>query len=200
MAKLPILLLAAGESSRMGQPKQLLEWSDKPLIINRIETLQGTGQPIVIVLGANSQLVMPFLENLNVEIVLNLQWSEGMGSSVANGIKFIRNEYPDAEGVMIVLVDQPLITSTHFCRLIDQFQPGAKQIINSVSTNGWEGVPAVFDRSYFEELQQLNSGEGAKSVIRRYPDKVVRMVAEECLEDIDTPEKYQELRKRFESL
>ena len=197
MAKLPILLLAAGEASRMREPKQLLLWDNKPLINNRIETIQATGQPILAVLGANAQLILPFLNHLNVKVIVNTQWIKGMGSSIEAGIKYIQDEYPDSEGIMIALVDQPLISTNHFNQLIHHFQPGEKQIVISVSGTGWEGVPAIFDRYYFEDLQQLSSGEGAKSVIHRYPDKVVRVIAEDCLEDIDTPERYLELKKLF---
>ena len=199
MAKIPIMLLAAGEASRMRQPKQLLLWDNIPLINNRIETLQATGQPIITVLGANAQLILPFLSHLNVKVVVNTQWIKGMGSSIETGTKYIQDEYPDSEGIMIALVDQPMISSNHFCQLIHHFQPGERQIILSVSVNGggWEGAPVIFDRYYFEDLQQLASGEGAKSVIRRYPDKVVRVITDDCLEDIDTPERYLELQKLF---
>ncbi len=197
MAKLPILLLAAGEASRMGRPKQLLLWDNKYLINNRIETIQATGQPIIVVLGANDQLILPFLSHLSVRVIVNTQWIEGMGTSIEAGTKYIQDEYPESEGILIALVDQPLITTNHFCQLIHHFQPGGKQIILSVSATGWEGSPVIFDRYYFEDLQQLASGEGAKSVIHRYPDKVVRVIADDCLEDIDTPERYLELQKLF---
>ena len=197
MAKLPIFLLAAGEASRMRQPKQFLLWDGRPLINNRIETLQATGQPVIVVLGANAQLILPFLNHLDLKVIVNAQWIKGMGSSIEAGTKYIQDEYPDSEGIMIALVDQPLISTNHFNRLIHHFQPVEKQIVISVSGTGWEGAPVIFDRHYFEDLQQLSSGEGAKSVIRRYPDKVVRVIADDCLEDIDTPERYLELQKLF---
>ncbi len=197
MAKLPILLLAAGEALRMRQPKQMLLWDGMPLINSRIETIQATGQPIIVVLGANAPLILPIINQLNVKVIVNKQWNNGMSSSIEAGTKYIQDEFPDSEGIIIALVDQPMISTKHFCRLIDHFQSGEKQIIQSVSANGWEGVPVIFDRYYFDDLQQLTSGEGAKSVIRRYPDKVVKIVAEDCLEDIDTPERYFELKKLF---
>ncbi len=85
MAKIPILLLAAGGSSRMGQPKQLLPWGNRTLIEHQILTLQKAGQPVNVVLGSNSDLVMPVIEKYPVNIFVNPNWESGMGSSISFG-------------------------------------------------------------------------------------------------------------------
>jgi molybdenum cofactor cytidylyltransferase len=199
MAKIPLILLAAGGSARMGRPKQLLPWGNHTLIEHQIQTLQKTGNPVSVVLGSNSKLVLPVIEKYNVNIFINNDWENGMGSSIATGVNGLTKESPGADGVLIALVDQPLVPSKHFLNMLEAFHPGKQQIIVSNSGSGWEGVPALFDKCYSDELQNLTGKEGAKKIIQKHNNAVKRVKCGNLLEDMDTPEAYQQMLKKFTS-
>jgi molybdenum cofactor cytidylyltransferase len=193
MSEIPLLLLAAGCSSRMGQPKQLLPWGTKALIEHQILTLQKTGNPVNVVLGSNSGLIIPVVEKYLVDIIINPDWETGMGSSISCGIAHISQKFPNAKGVLITLLDQPLITISYFKKMLGTFQPGSRQIIVSHSASGWTGVPALFDQCHFIELAELKDEEGAKKIIKGHKKNVILLDGGEILEDMDTPEIYQQL-------
>ncbi|MFA5330252.1 MAG: nucleotidyltransferase family protein [Prolixibacteraceae bacterium] len=197
MAEIPILLLAAGGSSRMGQPKQLLPWGNQTLIEHQIQMLQQTGNLVNVVLGANSNLVIPFIEKYPASIFINPDWESGIGSSISYGISQIIKKFPEANGVLITLLDQPLITTSYIEKMLGAFQPGSQQIIVSHSPSGWIGVPVLFDECYFKDLSGLKNDEGAKKVIKRYEGCVILLEGDEILEDMDTPESYQRLQNKY---
>lgn len=197
MAEIPILLLAAGSSSRMGHPKQLLPWGKHTLIQHQIENLLKTGNPLAVVLGANADLIIPVIRKYKIEVFINPNWENGMGSSIAHGIKYLTEKFPGADGVLIALSDQPLVTTSHYRNLLNSFQPKLGQIIVSQSASGWTGVPALFDPCYFEELARLNGSHGARKIISQYPSKVTGIESGELLEDIDTPETYRKMQAYF---
>lgn len=193
MSKIPVILLAAGGSSRMGKPKQLLAWGKKTLIEHQIETLLSAGNHVIVVLGNASDNVVPLLKKYNIDITINKNWKTGLGSSVAAGIKYVVKKYPDAMGVMTALLDLPLISVQHYQNLLKNFQPGTGQIIISTSADGWKGAPAVFDVCYFDELITLKGDEGAKNIIRKHMDKTISIDCGVLLKDLDTREDFQRL-------
>lgn len=193
MNNAPILLLAAGSSTRMGQPKQLLPWGNQTLIEHQIKTYLKTGQSVFVVLGANAEIVLPVIEKLPVSVVINENWNEGMGNSLAFGVHQITAKLPEVSGILITLLDQPLVTASYLEKMLDAFSPGAQQIIVSQSASGWKGVPVLFDKSYFKELLLLQNEEGAKKVIKHHTEKSILMEAGELLEDTDTPQSYRKL-------
>lgn len=197
MAKIPILLLAAGSSSRMGEPKQLLPWGNQSLIEHQIQMLHQTGNPVHVVLGANSNLVIPVIEKYPVSIFINPDWESGIGSSNSYGISQIIKKFPEANGVLITLLDQPLITTFYIEKMLNAYQPGSQQIVVSHSPSGWMGVPVLFDECYFKDLSELKNDEGAKKVIKRYEENVILLEGGEILEDMDTPESYQQLQNKY---
>ncbi len=197
MAEIPILLLAAGGSSRMGQPKQLLPWGNISLIEHQILTLLQTGNPVNVVIGSNSKLIIPVIEKYQVNIFTNTDWECGMGSSISLGIEQIIQKFPDATGVLITLLDQPLITTAYVEKMIVSFQPGPQQIMVSHSAFGWTGVPVIFDRYFFKELSELRNDEGAKKIIKRHEENVILLEGGEILDDMDTPESYRRLLEKY---
>lgn len=197
MAKIPILLLAAGGSTRMRQPKQLLPWGSQTLIEHQIQTLLKTDHPVHVVLGSNSNLISPVIEKYSLNIFINADWESGMGSSISFGISQIIQKFPDANGILITLLDQPLITTSYLEKMFGVFEPGLQQIIASHSTSGWTGVPVIFDKFYFKELSELKNEEGAKKIVKRHEESVIFMEGGELLEDMDTPETYQQLQMRI---
>ena len=197
MAKIPILLLAAGGSTRMGQPKQLMPWGEQTLIEHQILTLLKTDNPVNVVIGSNSEIILPIIEQLPVNIFINTDWESGMGSSISFGIRQIIQLFPEAEGVLITLLDQPMITTSYFEKILNLFQSGSQQILVSRSASGWTGVPVLFDKCYFNELTELGNDEGAKKVFKRHEKSIIFLEGGELLEDMDTPETYQQLLSKF---
>jgi len=193
MDEIPILLLAAGGSLRMGKPKQLLPWGEQTLIEHQIQTLLKTDNSVNVVLGSNSNLIIPVIEKYPVNIFINSDWERGMGSSISFGIQQIIQNFPEAEGVLITLLDQPLLTTSYFEKMLDDFQPGSQQILISRSSSGWTGVPVLFDQCYFNELTGLKNDEGAKKIVKRHEKKVILLDGGELLVDMDTMQTYQQL-------
>lgn len=197
MTEIPVLLLAAGNSSRMGQPKQLLPWQNTTLIEHQIHTLLQTGNPVNVVLGHSSDRIIPVIENYHVNIIINNDWESGMGSSISYGVLQIIRKYPKAQGVLICLADQPLITAYYLEKMAATFQPGFRQILVSRSASGWTGVPALFDKFYFKELSTLGKDAGAKKIIKQHDDNVIFLEACDMLDDIDSPESYRKLWDKY---
>jgi molybdenum cofactor cytidylyltransferase len=197
MAEIPILLLAAGASRRMGPAKQLLPWGKYTLIEHQVQTLLKTGQPVVVVLGHMREEIAPLMEPFPVLVLKNEQWDRGMGTSIAFGIRELEKEFPRAGGALIAQLDQPLITVFHFNKLLSSFQLDSQQIIVSRSPSGWEGVPVLFDRHYFKALQTLHGEAGARKIFRQYLRNVKSIESSDVLEDMDTPAAYQRFLAEF---
>ena len=197
MTNIPHILLAAGTSKRMGQPKQLLRWTNKSLIQFQVETILPTTEKIYIILGAYAPLIHPLLKNYKVELIQFNQWEKGMGNSLAYGIQKILHSNPKIEGILVSLIDQPLVTNSHYLNMRATFKKGKNQIIASESDSGWSGVPVLFDAYYFDELQKLSGEEGAKLILKKNKANTILINAGNTLIDMDTPEVYRKLLKKF---
>ena len=197
MINIPHVLLAAGTSKRMGQPKQLLRWANKSLIQFQVETILPSTEKLYVILGAYAALIQPLLKNYEVELIQFYQWEKGMGNSLAYGIQQILNSNPTIEGILISLIDQPLVTSSHYLNMRATFEKGNNQIIASESDSGWSGVPVLFDACYFNELQKLSGEEGAKLILKKNEADTILINAGNKLIDMDTPEVYRKLFKKF---
>lgn len=192
--KIAILILAAGGSSRMGSPKQLLKWKGSNLINHTIsKAIKLKAKYIFVVLGANVDLIKPEIEHEEVRIVINHDWENGLGSSISESMNFIFKSKLDIDGLLILLADQPLIEYDHYLKLINSFFPGKKSIVATKYKDNNLGVPALFDKFYFNELRNLNSDFGAKQVISKYAKIVISNENEKSRFDIDTPQQYQDL-------
>jgi len=194
MPNVPIILLAAGASTRMGSPKPLLPWKGQTLIESQIKSLLDSQQRLIVVLGAHSSQIVPLIKNLQVEIAINEDWKEGMSTSIAVGVKKALSLIKDLDGIIIATIDQPLVDEKHIQKLVSKFNPGKKQIIVSESDTGWRGVPALFDRCYLEALSKLRGDSGAKSVVHRNSQHVKAVNGGNKLVDMDTQEIYQQLK------
>lgn len=195
MSKLHILLLAAGASSRMGSPKPLLEWGGKTLIQYQFDTLRKLGQPVTIVLGAHADRIVEQTA-IDAPVLLNRDWQNGIGSSIALGVQSLLTNFPGIDGFMITLLDQPLLEVQDFRNLIDSFQPGKGMIVVSRSKEGTWSVPVLFDACYLDELRSLKGDKGAMGIIRSHYEKV-RLVDCSNLEDMDDTEDYKKLSAEF---
>lgn len=192
-----VLVIAAGESKRMGRPKQLLEWEGETLI-NRITKLitNTLTFPVYLVLGANAKSIQSQLPIMNVNIVINDQWKQGMSSSIKTGLLAALSDNKDLKGVLMVVCDQPYIDGSILKSLmelqIEKDTPMAAAYYNNVI-----GTPALFHQSIFNDLLSLEGDVGAKRIIQSRPEEVAKLHFEAGLIDIDTIEDYQKLLKQI---
>jgi molybdenum cofactor cytidylyltransferase len=178
------VVLAAGGSSRLGQPKQLLLHEGKSLVRRTAEAAVAAGlAPLVAVLGANPGAVAAELTGLPVRTVLNPDWAEGLGRSLQVGLRALPPEAVDA--ALVVLCDQLRVNAAHLGALVDTFARTRAPIVAS-GYAGTRGVPALFSRALFAELEALPPGEGARRVIAHAPTRVVEVALEGGAEDVDT--------------
>ena len=178
------LVLAAGPSTRLGRPKQLVLYRDSTLVqhvVNRALDFCGAG--VVVVTGAHHEQVVAALSGLSVEAVYNPDWRDGMGSSVRAGTIRIDEK---CQAIMLMLCDQPGISRSHFSLLVDAWVSRPERIA-AAEYAGTSGVPAIFPSIFREELIRLNGDEGAKRIIKsaQYVS-TVKMPSAEF--DIDTPD------------
>ena len=189
-----ILILAAGDSTRMGTPKQLLKWENTTLLGNAIETAKkANATKICVVLGANYEIIKAKIYHYKVEILKNDGWKLGIGSSIAFGVTHILESESNFNAVLIMLADQPLIGSVYLNKILDKYEMGKRQIVATSYNNIKQGVPVLFDAIYFEELSQLNDDKGAKAILQKYSKNVSAISADNLVSDIDTLEDYNRL-------
>ena len=177
------VVLAAGSSSRLGRPKQLLLHEGKTLVRRTAEAAVAAGlAPVVAVLGAHPEAVAAELAGLPVHPVLNPDWAAGMGLSLRVGLRALP---PEVDAALVVLCDQLRVDAAHLAALVDTFTRTHAPIVAS-GYAGARGVPALFSRALFAELEALAPEEGARRVIAREPSRVVEVALAGGDEDIDT--------------
>ena len=185
------ILLAAGSSSRMGKPKQLLEINGEPLLCRCAKVaLDAMPEHVIIVLGANEKPHREVISKLPVKIVSNHFWKTGMGSSIKTGLNYILQSDIQPDGIVIMVCDQPALTSQHLRKLIQKFEETKKPIIAS-SYAGSGGVPVLFGRSFFSNLLLLGDDQGAKKIVAQFPEQVALVEFSEGATDLDTEEDYE---------
>ena len=188
MNNIALVLLAAGGSTRMGTPKLLLPYQGQPLIRRAAETAIAAGcDPVVVVLGSRVEETRGALEGLDVVIVENTEWEQGMGTSIRAGISGA--EILGCEGAILALADQPLVSAEVLRRLVEEHEETGRPIIASEYAET-VGVPAFFTREFFPKLMALLPSEGCKAVILAHLDQSIRITCPEAETDIDTPEDY----------
>lgn len=189
-----LMILAAGASTRMGTPKQLLAYRGCTLIRHMAEVaIASVCQPIAIVLGANAEQIKPEISQLPIPIVENKQWAEGMSASIRVGLEALLAVNQNLDAVVIALCDQPFVSSQTLNQLVEAYRFTGKLIIAS-EYSGTFGVPALFSRTWFSEIMALKSNEGAKQIIRKHINKVFSVPFSEGAIDIDTPNDYEQLQ------
>lgn len=198
-ATVGLIILAAGASTRMGKPKQLLPLAGQSLIQHSVQTgLTSRCFPVVVVLGANASLVGVDIKDLPVFIAKNVDWAEGMASSIRTGVEMVLSVNEQAEAIIIMLCDQPYVKATLLNQLIDTFHQIQKPII-TCSYGDTLGVPALFEKKYFFHLQSLTGQEGARKIITRHISEVHPIAFPLGAIDIDTPEDYLKLSMSADS-
>lgn len=181
------LLLAAGGSRRLGTAKQLLEFRGKTLLHRAVKALVETAcDPVVVVLGAEIDRSKTEIEDLPVTVIVNDDWESGMSSSIRIGLEKLLLLEPDIDAVMIMLCDQPFVTAEKIGLFIEEFKRKNPAIM-AAKYNEVLGVPALFSRTMFGELANLEGDKGARDLIRK-TDSIIAIDLPEAAFDIDTRE------------
>ena len=184
------IVLAAGASKRLGKPKQLLPYKESTLLNHTItELLKLQNIDVYVVLGAYSDAILLTIHKMDVTPLIHSSWEDGMGSSLAFGVKSIADKNYD--GVLVSLSDLPFVKTEHYQRLVSDFKQEESIVITDYQN--FSGVPCVIPSKYFSELQNLTGDEGAKPVIQKHKKEVSKVISETPYFDVDTDESYERL-------
>ncbi len=192
---LAVLVMAAGESARLGQPKQLVAIDGQTLVEKTAGLAARFSNRVYCILGHQAETIASRLKVLPVTCVTNARWAQGMGSSIACGIDQLGD---DIDAALVLLCDQWALTPADIGKLVRQWQvdPGkitASRYYPKHQAERVTGVPVIFPRRYFTELTQL-SQTGARGLLTRYPDQVLEVVIDRAGFDLDTPDDLRSLR------
>ncbi|HEX8748780.1 MAG TPA: nucleotidyltransferase family protein [Pyrinomonadaceae bacterium] len=193
LAGVGAVILAAGSSSRMGSPKQTLQFRGKSLLRRAALAALGAGcRPVIVVTGANSEQSRCEFEGLEVREVLNTSWESGMASSVRAGVEGLVIEDAEVSAAVLLLCDQPHVTAEVISALVEAHRATGKAIVAS-RYGGSFGVPALFSRTLFAELTRLEGKAGAKEIIKRNASEAYFLPFQEGEVDVDTPDDFSRL-------
>jgi len=188
-----IVILAGGQSKRLGQPKQLLPFGGTALVVRVADAACRIKlYPVLAVLGAHAEKIQPYLNMPGIQVVVNDEWDEGMASSIRKGLETMDILYPHLDGIMFLVCDQPHLDYQMIRDLIE-LQDETGMPAAACSYAGILGTPALFHKSLFQELMQLKGDVGARKVLERMREDVAVMAFDHGAFDIDTPEDYQRL-------
>lgn len=184
------IILAAGASTRMGTPKQLLRIQGEPLVKRAAETvLQSSAWPVIVVLGANAETIRPTLARLPVMIADNPAWAEGMAASVRAGMTMLQQFSRSLDAVVIALCDQPAFSAEVIEQLVSAQRRDGRSIV-AAHYGDRNGAPALFLREHFPALTALTGEEGARQLLNGNPSIVTPVDIPQLSFDLDTPEDY----------
>lgn len=195
--RIAILILAAGASIRMGQSKLLLPWKGTFLLDHSIKTALDTkAAHVFVVLGAYSEEVHKNLPaRKGCDVIIHKAWAEGMGSSLAAGVHYIQKHPSPLDAVLIMVADQPLMDAAYLNSMMDKFT-ASNLPIAAADYGGRGGVPAIFDKAYFDQLGYLNSEFGARALLAENAHNILLLNAGNRIADIDTPEDYRKMQTK----
>jgi len=192
-----VVILAAGESSRMRQAKQLLPWGKSTLLGNAIkEAVQSNSEKVYVVLGAKAETIQKQFNATEATWILNKNWKKGMGSSISCAINYILQSNMNYDGILMMLCDQPLIDADYINKMISTFERSNKGIVATAYKHS-EGVPVLFDKKYLEDLSNLEGSIGAKQIIADNSKSVVAINPNGKEKDLDTMEAYKQALKNI---
>jgi len=186
------ILLAAGESKRMGLPKLLLPFGNSTILEQAVDNLLNSKvDEVIVVVGHKAQEIIKRLADRPVKIALNPAYHEGMGTSIVRGLSLVDNS---ARAVMLVLADQPLIDSETINKLIEAFFSHNKGVVIPVY-QGRRGHPVIFAARYQEALLRLEGDVGGREIVKEHPDDILEVVVDSQginidIDDIDNYHSY----------
>ena len=187
-ASVAAIVLAAGASRRLGQPKQLLRYGGETLLerVNRLASEAGAA-PVITVLGANFEMICASVVLVNSVLSINDRWEQGVATSILTGLKTLDEVAPNAEGALILSCDQPRLTSDLLRTLIETFAAQAEPSIVASAYANVVGIPALFPRIAFPHLLALRGDRGARALLLEPPCPLIAMPFPDGEVDIDQP-------------
>ena len=191
---LPAIVLAAGASRRLGQPKQLLLLGGETLLERALRLSSEAGvAPVFAVLGAHQQRILQSIQMRDAIPVINDRWEQGISASIHAGLDALEESAPDAAGALIQACDQPRLTVDHLRALMDTFAAQSAPAIVASSYAGVLGIPAVFPRIVFAHLRALSGDKGARGLLAKPPCRLIEVPFSGGEVDIDEPADLSEL-------
>ncbi|MGA9525567.1 MAG: nucleotidyltransferase family protein [Myxococcaceae bacterium] len=185
MSRVVAILLAAGESARLGRPKQLLPFRGQTLLRHAARTALDSGcDEVFVVLGDSSERMRPELDGLAVRVVDNTRWASGMSSSIRTGLEAALLDSLPLEGALILLADQPLVTASHLARMLALFRSSEASIV-AAHYEGHPGPPILFSAALFPQLLRLDGGKGARTLVASRRAETLLFELPEASVDID---------------
>lgn len=192
-----VMILAAGEATRMGKAKMLLPFKKTTILSHLIEEITLVEPNIIqLVTGHYHDLIQAQISTNKVAIIQNPDYSLGMSSSIQVGLNAMIKACPDLDFLVIVVSDQPYLNKSILLRLLTKQQQTAKGIIAS-SYNGIKGTPVLLSSAYFPHLYNLTGDKGARVILQQFPGDIATIEFENGALDIDTPEDYELLCKKI---
>ncbi len=180
------IILAAGGSSRLGEPKQFIKLAGKSLLRRAAEAITVAGcNPVTLVVGANRGETEAEVGDLAINICFNHDWPSGMSSSIRIALRELLSIDPKIDAIVIMLCDQPFIDAHTIGLLVARFKQTSKSIV-AARYAGVVGVPALFSREMFDALSKLDGDKGARDLIRDPDAEIETIEIKEAAIDIDT--------------
>ncbi len=184
------IILAAGESTRFGQPKQLLDWKGQPFVCAVAKTALEAGlSPVVVVTGANAERVELAVEGVNARVIKNEEWKSGQGSSIKAGIGTLDS---NTGAAIFLLTDQPQVTTSILRALVEKHAEGLYPIVAPMVIDQ-RANPVLFDRVTFPNLMKLEGDVGGRAIFHKHRVEYLPWHDDRLLLDVDTPEMYRRL-------
>ncbi len=192
------IILAAGESKRFGNPKQLLKLNNE-FLINRVirVALASNLDPIIVVLGANYEKIFRIIvPSERLIIVKNENWKRGLSTSLIEGLIHVSD---NKSGVMYLLGDQPFITSEAINKLISLYDTSKNRVV-MLETNGKKTPPIIFPSNYYDQIRLLEGDRGARDIINDFNTLFLENTDELLITDIDTEMEFDSIKMRIVKL
>lgn len=194
---LAALVLAAGGSRRLGQPKQLVRWRGRSLVRRAVDAVLALGaSPAVCVLGSSAEACLAELAGLPVSTVIHPGWQEGIGSSLRAGIAALDALEPTWRGVLILPCDLPRVDVSGLRRLAEAARSRPELALVASSFAGTVGAPAIFPERFAAELRALSGDRGARALLERHAGELVTVEMPEAAADVDDAGDLRELLGR----
>lgn len=181
------LILAAGCSLRLGQPKQLLKIKGNTLIERTVGLSMKITDKVNVIIGSKEDQITNALNDCPVEVLVNKNWQKGMGSSLKYGVKNIIAKHSNLDGILVMVTDQPWLNHSVLLKMIDAFQ-GDKSIVACKYEKSY-GVPVLFGKSFFDDLMLIGDSQGAKVLLSQFDYSLIDFLEGDV--DIDTPQDWQ---------